>query len=234
MEPNSRQLITPTPSAPPCGSLPPARSLRSPRTSIESNTFPSHLWKRLARHGSPRHHRRRHLRRRRYGVPRACDRHGGDQPCLCVGRPLVLGPLQPLREPDSPQRHRGAEAALSPASHQRRTCWRARDERSGRRLGCPEHDPACREGRRPLPLQRHQAVDHERARREHAGRLREDRAAGEVQGHHGVHHREGSPRFHHVAKDGQARHARVQHVRVGLPRLRSVRHSGAGPGQQWR
>ena len=38
------------------------------------------------------------------------------------------------------------------------------------------------------------------------------------------------PGFTTLAKDGQARHARVQHLRVGLPRLRSVPPPGCWAG----
>jgi hypothetical protein len=48
------------------------------------------------------------------GLSRALRRDGGDQPRLGLGRPVLRRALQPLRQPDPPQRHRGAEARYLP------------------------------------------------------------------------------------------------------------------------
>ena len=60
-------------------------------------------------------HRRGGIRRRRHGLPGACRGDGGDFPRLGLGRPVVRRALQPLRQPDPPQRHaRRRSAATCP------------------------------------------------------------------------------------------------------------------------
>ena len=49
----------------------------------------------------------------RAGVPRALHRHGGNKPRIRVRRPFLRRPLQPLRKPDSPLRHRATERPVS-------------------------------------------------------------------------------------------------------------------------
>src|SRR5690606_40846719 len=46
--------------------------------------------------------------------------HGGDQPRLGLGGPVLRRAFQPVREPGPPQRQRGAEAALPAGTDQRR------------------------------------------------------------------------------------------------------------------
>ena len=118
-------------------------------------------------------------------------RHGGDLPRLGLGRPLLRRPFEPLRQPDPPQRQRGAEAALSAEADLRRACRRARDVGARLRLrrGLDAH--ARRQARRPLRPQRHQDVDHQRPGGRDAGGLRQDRSRRGPARHHGLPHREG-------------------------------------------
>ena len=121
-------------------------------------------------------------------------RDGGDLPRLGLGRPLLRRAFQPLRQPDPPQRQRGAEAPLPAEADLRRACRRARHERAGRGLRRRLDAHAGREEGRPLRAQRHQDVDHQRARCRHAGGLRQDRSGGRRARHHRLPHREGHAR----------------------------------------
>ncbi len=79
------------------------------------------------------------------------------------GRPFLWRALQSLRQPDQPQRHRRAEAALSAEADFRRACRRAGHVASRARAPTWCRCDARREARRPLRAQRHQDVDHQRA-----------------------------------------------------------------------
>ena len=63
------------------------------------------------RPGPARHHRRGRVRRHRHGLPRALRRDGGDLARVGLRRAFLRRAFQPLREPDPPQRHAGAEGA---------------------------------------------------------------------------------------------------------------------------
>ena len=138
-----------------------------------------------------RHHGRGGIRRRRHGLSGARRRDGGDLARLRLGRPVLWRAFQSLRQPDPPQRQRGAEAALPAEADLRRACRRARDERAGRRLRCRRDAHARGEARRSLRAERHEDVDHQRAGCRCAGGLCQDRPEGGAAGHHGVPDREG-------------------------------------------
>ncbi len=75
------------------------------------------------------------VRRRRARLPRARAGHGGGQPGLGGGGARLRRALEPVREPDPPERERRAEGALPAAPGVRRARGGARHERVGRRLG---------------------------------------------------------------------------------------------------
>ena len=99
--------------------------------------------------------------------------------------------FEPLRQPDQPQRHRRAEAALPAEADLRRASRRACHVGAGLGLGRGLHAHPRREARRPLCAQRQQDVDHQRPDRRRAGGLRQDRSGGRIEGHHGLPDREG-------------------------------------------
>ena len=112
---------------------PPTRSRRSPPRSTR-RPIPARAVAGDGRARPARHHRRGGVRRLGPRLSRACRRDGGGEPRLGLGRPLLRRALQPLRQPDPPQRHRRAEAQLPAEADLRRACRRAGDERTGRRL----------------------------------------------------------------------------------------------------
>ena len=123
-----------------------------------------------------RHHRRGGIWRHRARLSRALHRGRGDVARLGRGRPVLRRAFQPLRQPDPPQRQRGAEAQISAETDFRRACRLAGDvgARCRLRRGVDE-DPRRQEGR-PLRAQRQQDVDHQRPGRRHAGGLCQDRS----------------------------------------------------------
>ena len=146
-------------------------------------------------------------------------------PRVGVGRALVRRALEPVRQPDPPQRQRGAEAQV-PAEA------RSRGEHVGA-LAMSEPGAgsdvvsmrlrAERRGDR-LRAERQQDVDHQRPRCRHAGRLRQDRCRRPA--------RAASPRSSiekgmqgllDRAEARQARHARLEHLRA---RVRGLRGAG--------
>ncbi len=76
--------------------------------------------------------------------------------------------------------------------------------------------------------QRQQDVDHQRRRRRHADRLRQDRAADGRARHDGVHHRERLQGLQPRQASRQARHARLQHLPAVLRELRGAGRQRAG------
>ena len=124
-------------------------------------------------------------------LSRARGRHGGDLPRLGLGRPVLRRAFQPLRQPDPPQRQRGAEAPLPAQADLGRACRRARHVRAGLGLGRRLHAHPRREARRPLRAQRHQDVDHQRPDRRDAGGLCQDRSGRGPARHHRLPDREG-------------------------------------------
>ena len=100
---------------------------------------------------------------------------------------------------------------------------RARDERTERRFRRRQHEAARGRPRRLFRVERHQDVDHERARRRRAGRLRDGRSGARAERHHGVSDREGRSGFFDGAEARQARHAWLGHLRADLRRLRGAR-----------
>ena len=99
------------------------------------NAFPMDLWPQDGRARPARRHGRGRVRRRRHGLSGACGGDGGNLPRLGFGRAVLWRAFQSLRQPDPPQRQRGAEAALSAGADRRRACRRAGHERAGCRVG---------------------------------------------------------------------------------------------------
>ena len=128
----------------------------------------------------------------------------------------------------------GAAAALSAAAGQRGACRRAGDERAGGGVGRRRHAHAGRAAGRPLRAERQQDVDHQRAGCGRAGGLCEDRSGGGGARDHGVPGREGVCRVFDGAEAGQAGHARVEHLRAGVPGLRGARGERARRGRSRR
>ena len=120
-----------------------------------TNQFPARSLAADGRARPARHHGRGGVRRRGPRLSRALRRHGGDLARLRLGRPVLRRALEPLRQPDPPQRHRRAEAALPAEADLRRACRRARHVGARLRLrrGLDAHPR--REARRPLRSQRH-------------------------------------------------------------------------------
>ncbi len=117
-----------------------------------------------------------------------------------------------------------AQKAQVPAQARvRRTRRRAGHVRARRGLGRGVDEAARRVRRQPLHPQRQQDVDHQRPGCRHAGGLRQDRRRGRPSRHHRVHHRKGHEGLRHRAEAGQAGHARLQHLRTGVRRLRGAR-----------
>ena len=168
----------PTPSARPCATSRRRRSRRGRRRSTAPTCFPRDLWPQMGElglHGI--------TVEEEYGgdgprLSRARDRHGGGLPRLRLGRAVLRRPFEPLRQPDPPQRHRGAEAPLPAEADLRRAPRRARHVRAGLGLRRGLHAHPRREARRPLRAQRQQDVDHQRPHRRHPGRLCQDRSGG--------------------------------------------------------
>ena len=147
-----------------------------------------------------RRHGRRGIRRGRARLSGALRRHGGDFARLGLGRPFLRGAFQSLRQPDPPQRHGGAEAALSAEARLRRACRRARDVGAGFRLrrGFDAH-PRRQEGR-PLRPQRLEDVDHQRSGGANLRGLRQDRSGRGRARHDGLHRREEASRVSRQAQ----------------------------------
>ena len=143
----------------------------------KSNEFPRQLWPKLGDARPARHHGGGGVRRLGPRLPRALHRHGGDQPRLGLGRPVLRRPLQPVRQPAPPQRH----ATRRSASYLPKLI-------SGEHVGAlAMSEPGAgsdvvsmtlqgREEGRPLRPQRHQVLDHQRPLRRRAGGLRQDRS----------------------------------------------------------
>ena len=113
---------------------------------------------------------------------------------------------------------------------------RARHERAGRRVRRGLDEAARREAQRPVRAERQQDVDHQRSRRQRAGDLRQDRPGRRPPRHHRLHRRARVQGILHRAEARQARHARLEHLRARLRRLRSPlrerarRRRPGGPG----
>ena len=187
-----------------------------------SNQFPRDLWPKMAIARPARHYRRGGIWRHRPGLSRALHRGGRDVSRFSRGRPVVRRAFQPLRQPDPPQRQRGAEAEISAKADFRRACRRLGDVRARRRIrrGLDEN-PRRQEGR-PFCAQRQQDVDHQRPGGGHAGGLRQDRPQRRPARHDRLHHRKGHEGIFHRAEARQARHARLRHLRTGVRGLRGA------------
>ena len=176
----------------------------------------------VRRHGPARHDRRRGIRRHRHGLPRPHRRAGGNLARLGLGRPVLRCALQPVRQPDPPQRHRSAAPEVPAQADFRRARRRAGDVRAERRFRRRVDEAERREEGRPLRPERLQDVDHQRRRRRHAGRLCQDRPERRGQGHDRLHRRKGHEGLQPRHPPRQAGHARLEHLSAVLRRLRSA------------
>ncbi len=172
--------------------LPRARDLRPP-----------------VRRGVGRHRHRDAARPRR-------DRGGlqgvRDERPAARGAGARLARAQARREP-------GAEGAVAAAARDRRVALRLRADGGGIGVGLRRdaHDRAAR--RRRVRPQRHQALHHERRRREALHRLREDRPDGRPRGHLGVPRRRRHARLRGDPARAEDGHLRLDHRRARLRRL---------------
>ena len=155
-----------------------------------TNTFPGRPVAEARRTRRARRHGRGGIRRRRARLSGALRRHGGDFARLGLGRPFLRGAFQSLRQPDPPQRHGRAAAALSAEARLRRACRRARDVGTEFRLRRGFHAHPRRQEGRPLRPQRLEDVDHQRSGGADLRGLRQDRSGRGLARHHGLHRRE--------------------------------------------
>ena len=127
-----------------------------------------------------------------HGLSRARRRDGGDQPRLGVGRPVLRRALQP----------RASTRSAATATSRRSSKYLPKlvsgehvgalaMSGAGRGLRRRVDAAARRQARRPLRAQRQQDVDHQRSRRRHAGRLRQDRPCRGTARHHRLPDRKG-------------------------------------------
>ena len=175
-----------------------------------------------------RHHGRGGVWRLGPGLSRARRRRRGAEPRLGGRRPELRRALQPLRQPDPPQRQRRAEAALPAQADLRRACRQPGDERVGRRLRRRLDEAARRQEGRPLRAERHQDVDHQQPRRAGDRGLCQDRSRGRLARHHHLHRRDRPQGLQGGAEARQDGHARLLDRRAGVRGLRDPRGERAG------
>ena len=104
----------------------------------------------------------------------------------------------------------------------RRACRGARHVGGGCGLGRGVDEAPGAEAERPLRAERHEILDHQRARRGHPGGLCQDRPGGRGQGHHRLPDREDHGGLLDQPAFRQARHARLEHRRADLRGLRGA------------
>jgi len=135
-------------------------------------------------------------------------RDGGGEPRLGVGRAVLRRALEPVRQPDPPQRHRGAEAPLLPKLVSGEHVGAlAMSEPARARTSCRCASPPCARAAAPTSASCSTAArcGSPTARRRHAGGLRQDRSGAGARHHAFLSRRdEGSAR----RRTRQAGHAR--------------------------
>ena len=179
----------------------------------------------VAQDGRPRtsrHYRRGDVWRHANGISGAHRRHGGNLARVGVSRSFLRRAFEPLRQPDSAQWQRSAEAQISAEADLGRARGCAGDERTGRRLRRRIDAATRRSQRRSLRLDGKQDVDHQWARRRYARRVCKNRSARRVARHHRVFDRKGNDGFLDGAEARQARHARLEYLRACVRRLRGA------------
>ena len=122
-----------------------------------------------------RDYRRGGIWRKRARLSRTLHRGRGNFAGVGGGRPVLRRAFQPLRQPDPPQRQRGAEAEISAEADLGRACRLIGDVGARRRLRRGVDEDARRQEGRSLRHQRQQDVDHQRPGRRYAGGLCQDR-----------------------------------------------------------
>jgi hypothetical protein len=183
----------------------------------------------VRRHGPARHHRRGGVRRQPAWATWPTRRHGGDQPRLGLGRPVLRRALQPVRQPDPAATARGAEAKYLPKLVSGEHVGALAMSEPGAGSDVVSMKLRADKQGRPLHPQRQQDVDHQRPRCRHLCDLRQDRPGGRLARHHRLHRRARLPRFLHAPEARQARHARLQHLRAGVRGLRGAGENVLGP-----
>ena len=171
-----------------------------------------------------RHHRRGGVRRRRARLSRALRRHGGGVARLGLGRPLLRRPLEPLRQPDPPQRLGRAEAPVPAEADLGRACRRARHVGAGLGLGRGlDAHPRRRSAATSYVLNGSKMWITNGPEAETLVVYAKTDPARRPARHHRLPDREGHDGLLDAPEARQARHARLRHLRA---RVRGLRGAG--------